>query len=117
MAIENKFETHTIVAGADLSTHQYKAVTLAGTVAASSATARGIQQGKPLSGDHMTVAYKGILKAYAGAAVNSGAQVGVTASGFLITVTGSAYVGRALASASSGALMTLVADFNMGLIA
>ena len=54
------------------------------------------------------------MKAYAGAAINSGAQVGVTTSGFLITVTTSAYVGLALESAASGDLFSFVGDFNMG---
>lgn len=117
MTTENKYETLTVVSGADLTGHLFKAVTLAGTVAATTATARGILRNKAASGDHATLAYKGIMKAYAGAAVNSGAQVGVTASGYLITVTGSAYVGRALESCASGALLKFVGDFNMGLVA
>ncbi len=117
MAVENKYETLTVTAGADLTGHLFKAVTLAGTVAGSTAVARGILRTKSENGDHATVAYKGQMKAYAGAAINSGAQVGVTASGFLITVTTSAYVGRALASAASGDVFPFVGDFTMGLIA
>lgn len=117
MTVQRHFETITVVASQDLSGHQYRAVGLNGLVAGTSAAAMGVQQDKPLSGDHMTLAYKGQMKAYVGAAVSSGAQLGVTASGFLITVTGSHYVGRALASASSGALVPFVGDFNMGRIA
>ena len=116
MTTENKFESMTVTAAADLTGHQFKAVTLGGTVAGTTAAARGILRTKAASGDHATVAYKGIMKAYVGAAVVSGAQVGVTASGYLITVTGSAYVGFALASAASGALIPFVGDFNMGLV-
>lgn len=116
MAVENKYETLTIKAGQDLNTHRYKAVTLAGTVAATTATARGIVRNAPKNGDHAEVIYKGVCKVLVGAAVVSGAQIGVTTSGFHITVTGSAYVGRALASAASGALCEAVVDYNMGLV-
>ena len=117
MTVERHFETLTVTAGADLTGMQYRAVTQAGIQAATTATARGILKNKAASGDHATLAYKGQLKAYVGAAVVSGAQLGVTTSGWLITVTGSAYVGYALANASSGALVPFVGDFNMGLIA
>lgn len=117
MAVERHYETITVVASHDLTGHQFKAVDLAGGVAASTAVAKGILRNKAFTGDHATVAYKGQMKAYAGAAIASGAQVGVTASGFLITVTGSAYVGIALAAAGSGDIFPFVGDFNMGLVA
>lgn len=117
MATENMFATTTIKAGQDLSSHRYKAVNLAGTVAATTADAKGVVRNAPQSGDHVELVYKGEFKVLVGAAVNSGAQVGVTTSGFFITVTGSAYVGVAKASASSGALCTVIGDFNMGLVA
>ncbi len=116
MTVENKYETLTVTAGQDLTGHLFKAVTLAGTVAATTASAQGILRNKAGNGDHATLAYAGRMKAYVGAAVNSGAQLGVTTSGFLITVTGSAYVGVALASASSGALIPFVGNFQMGLV-
>lgn len=117
MTVENLYETRTIVAGADLTGLLFRAVGLAGDLAANTADAVGILRTKSPSGAHATVAFKGQMKGYVGAAVNSGALVGVTASGFLITVTGSAYVGRASASASSGAILPFVGDFNMGLVA
>ena len=117
MTVENKYETLTVVAGADLRTHMFKAVSGAGTVAATTASAMGILRNKPISTEHATVAYKGIMKAYAGAAITSGSLVGVTTSGFLITVTGSAYVGVCLANAASGDIFPFVGDFQMGLIA
>ncbi len=117
MATENVFETLTIVASTDLTGHQFKAVGLDGLVAASSAAAVGVLRTKPLNGDHATVAFKGRMKAFAGAAINSGSLVGVTASGFLITVTGSAYVGKCLITAGSGDIFPFIGDFNMGLVA
>ncbi len=117
MAVERNYETITVTASQDLTGHQFKAVGLDGLVAATTAAAKGIARNKALTGDHLTLAYKGQMKAYAGAAINSGAQVGVTTSGFLITVTTSAYVGIALATAGSGDIFPFVGDFNMGLIA
>ena len=117
MAVERNYETLTVVASQDLTGHQFKAVGLHGGVAGATLGAVGIARTKALAGDHMTVAFKGQMKAYAGAAINSGAQVGVTASGYLITVTTSAYVGIALATAGSGDIFPFVGDFNMGQVA
>lgn len=117
MATENRFETMTIVASTDLTGHQFKAVGMDGLVAANTLAAVGILRTKPLNGDHATVAYKGQMKAFAGAAINSGSQVGVTASGFLIAVTTSRYVGICRITAGSGDIFPFVGDFNMGLIA
>ena len=116
MAVERKYETLTVVASTDLTGHQFKAVGLDGLVAATTLAAVGILRTKPQNGDHATVAYKGQMKAIAGAAINSGSQVGVTASGFLITVTASRYVGICLVTAGSGDMFPFVGDFNMGLV-
>lgn len=117
MTVENKYETLTVTASQDLTGHLFKPVGLHGGVAETSLEAMGILRNKAYTGDHATLAYKGIMKAYAGAAVNSGAQLGVTTSGFLITVTTSAYVGVAMASAGSGDLIQFVGDFTMGQVA
>ena len=117
MTVERAFDTITVVSSTDLTGHQFKAVGIDGLVAATSLAAAGILRTKPLNGDHATVAYKGQMKAFAGAAINSGAQVGVTASGFLITVTTSRYVGFALVTAGSGDIFPFVGDFNMGSVA
>lgn len=117
MAVEGKYETLTVTAGADLTDQIFKAITLAGTVATTTLAAEGILRTKSRDGQHATLAYAGRMKAYAGAAVNSGAQLGVTAGGYLITVTGSAYCGVALASASSGALVPFTGNFQMGRVA
>ena len=114
MAVERRFDTITVVASQDLTGHMYKPVELSGGVAETTLAAMGILQNKANTGDHATLAYRGQIKAYAGAAINSGAQVGVTTSGFLITVTTSAYVGIALTSAGSGEIFPLVGDFIMG---
>lgn len=117
MTVENKYETLTVVASQDLTGHLFMAVGLDGLVAATTAAAAGLARTKALTGDHMTLAYKGIMKGKVGAAVNSGSRLGVTTSGYLITVTGSAYVGIARESVGSGSLVPFVGDFNMGQIA
>ena len=117
MTVERNYETFTVTATADLSAMQFRAVTLAGLGAGTSTAAVGILRSKAVSGQHASVAYRGQLKAYAGAAINSGDQVGVTTSGWLVTVTTSVYVGRAIASAGSGSLVSFIGDFNMGQIA
>jgi len=117
MTVERHYDTLTIVASQDLTGHQFKAVDQSGGVAINSLIAMGIARNKAAVGDHLTVAYKGQMKAFAGAAIASGAQVGVTASGFLISVVTSRYVGICLTAAGSGDIFPFVGDFNMGLIA
>ena len=117
MTVERNFETITVVASQDLTGHLFKPVGLHGGVAETTLAAAGILKNKAKAGDHATLAYKGQMKAYAGAAINSGAQIGVTTSGFFITVTTSAYVGIALATAASGDIFPFVGDFNMGQVA
>lgn len=113
MSVHGKFESIALAAGQDLSVAgaQYKAVSIAGTIAASSAAAFGLAMNKPKSGEHLEVGYFGHLKGYAGAAINSGSAVGVTTSGFLITVTGSNAVGKCLTQAASGDLFDFLGNF------
>lgn len=117
MAVERHYDTLTVTASQDLTGHMFKPVGLDGLVAETTLAAMGILRNKANTGDHATLAYRGQMKAYAGAAINSGAQVGVTTSGFLITVTTSAYVGICLTTAASGDIFPFVGDFIMGQIA
>jgi len=107
-----------VAAGADLSASQYKAVTMAGVIAANGNTAAGILQNKPAAtGRDATVGYLGRSRYYAGAAVAAGAQLMVTTSGWLITATsGYAVVGKARAAVSSGGIGEGVFNFATGLI-
>lgn len=111
MTVQRHYETITVTASQDLTGHQYKAVGLHGGVGATTLLSAGILMNKPAAGDHATLAYAGQVKAYAGAAINSNAQVGVTASGFLISVATSDYVGFAKTSAASGDLFELICNF------
>lgn len=120
MSTENKFFSTTIKAGANFSsTHQHKAVTVGGTVAAAPGTAIGLLKSKPASGEHGQVGWLGEMKAYAGGAINSGTAVTVTTSGFIIAYTGVASggtlpVGRALEQAASGDLFRGLFNFANG---
>jgi hypothetical protein len=111
MAIERNYETLTIVASQDLTGHQFKAVGLHGGVGVTSLLSVGILRTKAFTGDHATVAYKGQLKGIAGAAINSGAHVGVTTSGFLISVASTTNVGLCLTTAASGDMFPFVGNF------
>ena len=110
---QGKFDTITVAAGADLSTHQHKAIAIGGTIAASSTLSMGLLQNKPAaSGRSATLGYAGQMKAYAGAAITTGAVLMITTSGFVITATSAGNVcGKALATAASGDLFPGIFNF------
>lgn len=110
---QGNHETLTIVAGADLSTQQFKIISVGGTIAANALTGLGVLQGKPKNGEHATLAYMGDMKAYAGAAIAVGASLTVTTSGYLTTVTsgGGSPVGKALVAANSGDIFNFIGNF------
>lgn len=114
MSVHNNFSSITIVSGADLSAAQYKAVTYAGVIAANGNTAAGLLQDDPAAANrHAQVGVQGGMPAYAGAAIALGAQLTVTASGYVITATsGSAVVGKAAEAANSGDLFRGQFDFR-----
>lgn len=98
----NNFQS---VAGADLRTTQYKAVAIAGTIAANNSAAFGIQQNKPNTGEDLTIAVAGVSRYRAGAAIAANAPVMVTTSGWLITCTsGSMACGKAIEAVTSGSI-------------
>ncbi|MEE8323012.1 MAG: capsid cement protein [Candidatus Bathyarchaeia archaeon] len=111
MAVERAYDTLTVVASQDLTGHQFKAVDLSGGVGVTSLLSVGILRTKAFTGDHATVAYKGQMKGISGAAINSGAHVGVTTSGFLISVASTTNVGLCLATAGSGDVFPFVGNF------
>lgn len=105
----------TVPAGQDLNADSvmYKAATLAGTICdAAPATAIGIIVAKANSGYPLTIAYEGEVKIQASAAVNSGARLTVTASGWFGPAAAGSYgIGRALEGASSGSLFRALVNF------
>lgn len=117
MANSGRFKSIQLVAGADLNTGdgtgaQFKAVAVAGTIAASGTAAIGLIQNKPKSGEDLEVGYEGHMKGVAGAAITAGSRMIVTTSGYLITAVGAVIpCGRALTAASSGATVEGIFNF------
>lgn len=105
-------ETIGLRAGQDLRSHQYKAVGVAGTVAAANSAAIGIQLTKPNTDEDLSVQVFGRCKFRAGAAVSANAPIMVTTSGWLITCTsGSMAVGKAISAVTSGSIGDGVFNF------
>lgn len=86
MATEKVICTDTIPATADLRTHQYKLVTLAGALAGAAAVAFALQD-KPNNGQNGTIGVAGISKVVYGATVALGAKLASNGSGQAITAT------------------------------
>lgn len=114
MAVMQSRDTRTFEAGEDLSSHQFKFVTLEsdGQVdAADSAGERalGVLLNKPdAAGKAATVAMTGKVMVEAGAAVTAGAQLQTNASGEAITAaTGDVVMGYALEDAVDGQIFAM----------
>jgi hypothetical protein len=67
----------------------------------------------PESGQHAMLAYSGRMKAYAGGTIAKGNPLIMSASGTLV-VGSLNIVGKALAAASSGALVPFIGNFASG---
>jgi hypothetical protein len=105
-----------VTAGADLDgdASKFKAVTLAGTIAATPLLAAGILRHGAKNGEQLSVAYQGVFKALFGAAVGTvGYPLTVTTSGFIVAASsGGATIGRSRAVVASGDLATAFFDFT-----
>lgn len=115
MGLSNQEVTTTITAGADLSACQYLAIALDdGLVAANSSEAIGILINKPkAAGEAATIAWSGESMFKAGAAINKGAMIAVTTSGWFITAgSGGIAVGRNKVAVTSGSIGTGIFNFT-----
>jgi hypothetical protein len=115
MAIQEAVVSITLPAGANLTTHQYKFVTVndAGKVVLSgnNATAYGILLNAPNTDEAATVAVpgSGILKVKCGANVTRGGTVGSDANGAAKnTATASAVLGIALETGANGRVISIL---------
>lgn len=117
MSTDLEMDLIQVTAGADLSGDavKFKAVTLAGTIAATPLLAGGVLRHGGQSGEQVSLAYKGAFKALFGAAVATvGYPLTVTASGFIIAASsGGASIGRSIATVSSGDLAQAFFDFSV----
>lgn len=119
MSYQNDLETISFAAEQDLSDttagtgHLFKAVTVAGKIAANGQAAVGLLQFCANSGGGVSVAIGGVCKYVAGATVNSGDALTVTTSGYLQAATSGSYiVGRNLAAqVTSGSVGTGMFSF------
>lgn len=102
-----------VSAGADLSSHQYKAVQIDGTLATNNSDALGILQNKPsASGRDATVGYSGRTRYVAGGAVTAGNRLAVQSGGWLTAVTTVQLgVATALGAVSSGGVGEAIVHF------
>jgi hypothetical protein len=105
-----------VTAGADLDGEgsKFKAVTLAGTIAATPLLAAGVLRHGAKNGEQLSVAYEGVFKAIFGAAVSTvGYPLTVTTSGFIIAASsGGATIGRSRATVASGDIANAFFDFK-----
>ena len=117
MATHIKEEKYQVVAGADLTADSamHHAISLiSGTITATARESIGVLKSLGASGNHIAVCYQGITKLAVGAAVGSaGAPLTVTTSGWFSAATSGQYtIGRALAAAASGDLVSAMVDFK-----
>jgi hypothetical protein len=116
MAVDGHAKFLQVTAGAALNSGdgtgcQYKAVVVAGTIAADN-SAIGILYNKPKSGEDAQVLYEGHGKGTASASIAAGARVKVTTSGYLVTVSsGDGACGKAVTAAASGAAVECIFNF------
>lgn len=115
MSFQNpQHHTLSLPAAADLTTKQFRVMTVnsSGQAAVAGATdlAVGLLQNKPGSGQAATVAFGGISKAVAGGTVAAGARVTADANGAVIAATtaGDAVVGVALAGGAAGEIIPVL---------
>ncbi len=109
-----------VAAGEDLSSVQWRAVNISGTLAATPALALGLLMNKPdASGEDASLIYMGRSKFAAGGAITAGGPITVTTSGWLIAaavVSGGStrVVGRAHYTVVSGGIGEGIFNFVNG---
>lgn len=126
MTTEQAVQYLNIQANADLSSGDltnagvlHKAVTLNGVIALAPALFAGLLKSKGKTGEGVRIAYAGVAKGWAGAAISTvGYPVTVTASGFLIAASsGAGCIGRAFSAAASGDVFPVMLDGGLGFYA
>lgn len=114
MAYDESIKCVTMIAGADLSTYQYRFVKLNSTaktvvLCGDGEDAFGVLQDTPASGEACTVAVGGVTKVYSDASFNPGVAISSGASGIANTSANGDYMlGKALAAGASGVITTML---------
>lgn len=105
-------DTISVRAGADLTSSQYLAMEIDGTLGGSVKGASGILGNKPASGEDATLIYQGRSKFRAGGTVAAGNQLGVNSTGYFVAATsGDLTCGRCEIAASSGSITHGIFNF------
>jgi hypothetical protein len=123
MAADNFYQDITLIAGADLSTHQFKGVKLdaagaAVLVAAATDVPVGVLQNKPTSGQAATVRVLGVTKFLSGGTITAGGVTGRIRSSNGTAIAAQALgtgptefiYGQAMQSSSSGDVFKAIID-------
>lgn len=113
MAYTEQATSVTLIAGADLRTHQFKFVTVASDgeveLTADDGLADGVLMNAPNTGEAATVAIGGIVKVKCGANVTRGGLVGSGANGAAKNVdTNAAPLARALETGANGRVISVL---------
>jgi hypothetical protein len=100
----------------DGSGHQYKAVTIDGTIAQAGENPVGILQNKPKSGEDASLGFMGRSRFSAGGGtIAAGADLTVANSGYMVTAgSGDAVFGRNISSIASGGIGEGIFNFVGG---
>ena len=106
-------EVTPVTAGADLRSHQWKVINVAGTLCSVAATGLGVLQNKPASGDDASAAYSGRSKFAAGGTITAGKALTVASGGWCVAAnSGQVTVGRSLEAVASGFIGRGIFNFN-----
>jgi len=117
MAIQENFQTITLVAGADLSELQYRFVGVNASgeavAAGAGASAIGVLQNDPLQGQAATIAISGVIKVEAGGVVTRGGPVASGANGVAANAANDDNVlGTALDTGANGRIISMLFQKN-----
>lgn len=101
-----------VVAGQDLSSLQFMAVGIGGTIVATNTLAVGAVQNKPKSGEDCAARFWGRGRFKSGGTVTAGNRFMVTTSGFFIACASNQFgVGTALTTVASGGIFSGLCNF------
>lgn len=112
MAYTEHTTSVTLTAGADLSTHQFKFVSVDANgdvvLTADDAKAQGVLMNAPGDGEAATVAINGIVKVECGAAVTAGGAVSSGANGEAKNAASGEVLGTALETGADGRIISIL---------
>lgn len=113
MAFEDKVQSVSLVAGADLSAKQFTFVEVgsSGTVVTPSAGAMadGVMYGAPISGNVGEVAIGGVVRVKCGGVVTNGGPVATDGNGLAVNATtGNIILGTALETGAANAIIAMI---------